>query len=50
LSHGAGAILRFDRPSSFLRLLEQPELTGVGRLLDLKTPLRKARLWRHPRS
>jgi uncharacterized protein (DUF302 family) len=34
--HNAGAIMCFDRPSSFLGLLERPELTDIGRLLDSK--------------
>ncbi len=31
-----GGCIAFDRPSSFLATLEQPELTEVGRLLDQK--------------
>lgn len=32
----SGAIIRFDRPSSFLAGLERPELTPIARMLDAK--------------
>jgi uncharacterized protein (DUF302 family) len=32
----SGAIICFDRPSSFLGALERPELADIGRLLDAK--------------
>ena len=35
-THEPGAMMCYDRPSSFLGLLERPELTDIGRLLDSK--------------
>jgi hypothetical protein len=35
-SGAAGAILSFDRPSSFLAALGRSELNEIGRLLDQK--------------
>jgi hypothetical protein len=32
----SGAIIAFDRPSSFLGALERPELADIGRMLDAK--------------
>jgi uncharacterized protein (DUF302 family) len=35
-SDESGAIICFERPSSFLGALERPELTDIGRMLDSK--------------